>query len=190
MGAFIDNEGPGRLPASHAASYEACTRTNLVACSDLRTDVMEAFGLRYDIPKERQYLDYQKMLTNEQPDIVSVATQPEQRSEIVIFAAKHGIRAIYAEKPMASSLQEADLMVKTIEENNVVLNLGTNRRCDPRFDNMKEIIEGGMLGPLQSIIVFDSGTLFNMASHWFDLILRLNSDRPVSWVQALSLIHI
>jgi len=79
MGAFIDNEGPGRLPASHAAGYEACTRTNLVACSDLRTDVMEAFGLRYGIPKERQYLDYQKMLTDEQPDIVSVATQPEQR---------------------------------------------------------------------------------------------------------------
>ena len=145
---------------------------------------MEAFGLRYGIPKERQYLDYQKMLTDEQPDIVSVATQPEQRSEIVIFASEHGVRAIYAEKAMASSLQEADLMVKTIKENNVVFNLGTNRRWDPKFDKMKEIIDSGILGPLQTIIVFDNGTLFNMASHWFDLILRLNSDRPVSWVQA------
>ena len=189
MGAFVDNEGPGRLPSSHAAGYEACDRTDLVACSDLRTDVMEAFGKRYNVPKERQYLDYQEMLAEQRPDIVSVATQPEQRAEIVIYAVEHGVRAVYAEKAMAASLQEADAMVEAVERNGAAFNLGTNRRWDPRYDKMKEIIDSGRLGPLQTIIVFDNGTLdngtlFNMSSHWFDLILRLNSDRPVAWVQA------
>ena len=184
MGAFVDNEGPGRLPSSHAAGYEACDRTDLVACSDLRAEVMEAFGKRYDVPKERQYLDYQKMLAEQRPDIVSVATQPEQRAEIVIHAVEHGVRAVYAEKAMAASLQEADAMVEAVERNGVAFNLGTNRRWDPRFDKMKEIIDTGRLGPLQTLIVFDSATLFNMSSHWFDLILWLNSDQPVAWVQA------
>ena len=184
MGAFIDNEGPGRLPSSHAAGYEACDRTDLVACSDLRTDVMEAFGKRYNVPKERQYLDYQEMLAEQRPDIVSVATQPEQRAEIVIYAVEHGVRAVYAEKAMAASLQEADAMIEAVERNGVAFNLGTNRRWDPRYDKIKEIIDSGRLGPLQTIIIFDNGTLFNMSSHWFDLVLRLNSDRPVAWVQA------
>ena len=40
MGAFIDNEvSADRYPYSHAAGYEACDRTELVACSDLRPDV-------------------------------------------------------------------------------------------------------------------------------------------------------
>ena len=55
MGAFIDNEVPKeRGPYSHAAGYEACDRTTMVACSDLREEVMEQVGLRYDVPKEKQ----------------------------------------------------------------------------------------------------------------------------------------
>ena len=47
IGGFIDNEiAPSGqisypLPWSHAACYEACDRTDLVACADLREDVDE-----------------------------------------------------------------------------------------------------------------------------------------------------
>jgi len=55
MGAFIDNEVVGyaavHLPYSHAAGYAACTRTEIVACADLREDVMEKFGETYGVPK-------------------------------------------------------------------------------------------------------------------------------------------
>ena len=48
IGAFIDNEVIGRpdilLPYSHAAGYEACERTDLVAGADLRPDVGAAGG--------------------------------------------------------------------------------------------------------------------------------------------------
>ena len=54
MGAFIDNEVGSGLAYSHAAGYEACSRTDLVACSDVREDVMAKAGERYGIPKERQ----------------------------------------------------------------------------------------------------------------------------------------
>ena len=185
MGAFIDNEvPPARRPYSHAAGYEACERTDMAACSDLRPEVMEQVGRRYGVPADRQYTDYRQMIEAEKPEILSVATQPEQRREVVVFAAAHGVRAIYAEKAFAASLEDADAMVEACEANGVVLNMGTNRRWDPGFDCMKEVIDGGRLGRLQSLVLHSTGTLFNSASHGFDLLLRLNSDRPVAWVQA------
>ena len=86
MGAFIDNEvvgAPGHVPPySHTAVFYASERTDLVACSDLRPEVMAEVGQQYDIPVERQYTDYKEMIDREQLDIVSVATQPE-RAQIV-----------------------------------------------------------------------------------------------------------
>ena len=132
MGAFIDNEvPPPRRPYSHAAGYEACERTDMVACSDLRPEVMEQVGRRYGVPADRQYTDYRQMIEAEKPEILSVATQPEQRREVVVFAAAHGVRAIYAEKAFSASLADADAMVEACEAHGVVLNMGTNRRWDP-----------------------------------------------------------
>lgn len=186
MGAFIDNEVPDyeaiRLPYSHAAGFFAEERTALIACADLRQDVMAHFGNRYNVPTSNQYTDYREMLEKEQPDIVSVATQPEHRAEIVIYAANHGAKAIYAEKAMASSMDEAAAMVSAVEANNVAFNLGTNRRWHTGFDKMKAVIDSGDLGELRTLIIYSNGTLFNTASHNFDLVLHLNSDAPAKWV--------
>ena len=184
MGAFIDNEVPvERAPYSHAAGYEACERTEMVACSDTRPEVMERVGERYGVPVEKQYTDYREMIDWEQPDIVSVATQPEQRAEIVVYAAEHGAKAIYAEKAMAASMSDADAMVEAVERNNVLFHLGTNRRWDVGYDAMVEVIESGRIGKLKSVVSHTTGTLFNTASHIFDLLMRLNGDQPASWVQ-------
>jgi len=188
MGAFIDNEVTDyqaiRLPYSHAAGFYADDRIDLIACSDLRPAVMAQFGNRYDVPIDQQYTDYREMIEKEQPDIVSVATQPEQRAEIVIYAAEHGAKAIYAEKAMAASMDEAGAMVEAVERNGAFFNLGTNRRWHTGFDKMKEIIDSGELGRLRTLIIYSNGTLFNTASHNFDLILRLNSDHKAEWVSA------
>ncbi len=187
MGGFIDNEVVGysriALPYSHAAGYTTCDRTDLVACADLRTDVMAEFGKLHGVPAAGQYTDYREMLANEDLDIVSVATQPEPRAAIVVDCADSGVKAIYAEKAMAASMADADAMVEAVERNGAILNLGTNRRYDTKYDRMKEIIDSGELGDLQHIIIYNVGTLFNTGSHFLDLVLRLNDDAPAEWVQ-------
>ncbi len=187
MGAFIDNEQRGtsrfRQPYSHAAGYEACDRTVLAACSDLRPEVLEQAGKRYGVSSEHLYTDYQEMIDREQPDIVSVATQPEQRAEIVIYAAGHGAKAVYAEKAMAASMSDARAMVEAVERHGVAFNLGTNRRWETAYDTMKELIEDGSIGELRSIILYNNGHLFNAASHSLDLALRLSGDVPARSVQ-------
>jgi predicted dehydrogenase len=188
MGAFIDNEVIGSpstlLPYSHAAGYEASARTDLVAGSDLRLDVLEQFGTRYEVAPEHLYTDYREMIRREQPDIVSIATQPEQRAEVMLFAIENGVKALYPEKPFCASMDEAKRVVEAVEKNGVVLNMGTNRRWHPGFHAMRRAIESGELGGLNTLISYSSGTLFNMSSHWFDLFLFLAGDPPVAWVQA------
>ena len=187
MGAFIDNEMPPdnhRQPYSHGAGYTACDRTDLIALSDVRRGVMDQAGIRYNVPQAKHYLDYNEMIEKEKPDIVSVATQPEQRADIVIYAAEHGVRAIYAEKALSASLEEADAMREAIERNKVLFNMGTNRRWHIGYDTMIEVIRNGRLGALKTGISHMTGTLFNTPSHISDLLFRLNEDNPVVWAQA------
>ena len=186
MGAFIDNEvvgAPGHVPPyAHTAVFYACPRTDLIACSDIRPEVMEEVGRQFDIPKERQYTDYRELIDRERPDIVSVATQPEHRAEIVIYAVENGAKAIYAEKALSASMAEADAILEACERNGAVLNLGTQRRWHPGFVKMREVIESGRIGDLKTV-VFSGSSLFNGASHHYDNLLYLNGDARATWVQ-------
>ena len=186
MGAFIDNESsnPKLSPYSHAAGYIKCERTDLIACSDIRTDVMKIAGDTYNIQEKNQYTDYKKMILETKPDIVSVATQPEQRAEVVIFAANNGAKAIYAEKAMSASIEDCYEMYDACIKNNVSFNLGTNRRYDSGFNSMTNLIKEESLGKLKTLVAYCTGSLFNMGSHNFDLLLKLNSESKVTSVTA------
>ena len=187
MGAFIDNEFvglPGRYaPHSHAAGYAAHDRTDLVAGVDMRPDVLAQFGQRYGVAESHLYTDYREMLAKEQPDILSVATQPEQRAEIAIYAAEHGVKALYCEKALCASLQEADAIVAAVERHGVVFNMGTNRRWHPGYAKMRDLIASGDLGKLELLLIYNNSALFNSSSHNFDLMQFLNGDEPVIWAQ-------
>lgn len=186
MGAFIDHEVvglPGHVPPyAHTAVFYACDRTDLVACSDIRPEVMEEVGRQFDIPKAGQYTDYMELIEKEKPDIVSVATQPEHRAEIIIHAVEHGAKAIYAEKALCASMAEADAIVEACERNGAVLNIGTQRRWAPGFVKMRDVIASGRLGALKTVILSGS-TLFNGASHMYDNLLYLNGDARAKSVQ-------
>jgi len=188
MGAFIDNEVAGRpnanLPYSHAAGYEACDRTELVAGSDMRPEVLEQFGNRYGVGPAHQYTDFRELIVKEQPDILSIATQPHHRTEVALFAIEHGVRALYVEKPLCASMAEAEALRAAVTEHNVILNMGTNRRWHPGFAVMREAIASGAYGKLVTLATFHRATLFNTQSHWIDTLRLLNGDAPAEWAQA------
>lgn len=188
MGAFIDNEVAGNasvaLPYSHAAGYEACPRTDLIAGSDVRQDVLDRFGQRYGVAQAHRYIDYRALLSTERPEIVSIATQPEPRAEIILDAVEAGVRALYVEKPLCASVNEAYRIRDAVRANSVALNMGTNRRWQPGFHAMRTAIDGGAIGTLRTIVVYATGTLFNTTSHWFDVTQYLASDAPPVWTHA------
>lgn len=188
MGAFIDNEVAGNasvaLPYSHAAGYEACPRTHLIAGSDVRQDVLDQFGERYGVAQAHRYIDYRALLSTERPEIVSIATQPEQRAEIILDAVEAGVRALYVEKPLCASVNEAYRIRDAVRANSVALNMGTNRRWQPGFHSMRMAIESGAIGTLRTVVVYATGTLFNTTSHWFDITQYLAGDAAPVWAHA------
>ena len=187
MGAWIDNEVAGGttvLPYSHAAGYEACDRTELIAGSDMRPEILVKFGERYGVAPEHHYTDYQEMILTERPDILSIATQPQDRAEVALFAIEHGVKALYVEKPLCASMAEASAIKAAVEKNGIVLNMGTNRRWSTGFNAMKAEIDSGKHGKLGALAINHRATVFNTDSHWVDTLRFLNSDAPALWAQA------
>ncbi|MFC1717917.1 Gfo/Idh/MocA family protein [Candidatus Poribacteria bacterium] len=185
MGGTIDEEvrgtPHGALPYSHAAGYTACERTTIVAAADIVEEKAKYVCSKWDIPK--LYTDYREMIEKEKPDIVSVATRPGDHAEITIFAAEHGVKGVYCDKPLCASMEEADAMYDACEQYGVKFNLGTQRRFSPGYIKMREIMESGEIGERRSVIAYSGGGALWTYTHAADMLLFLASDSDVEYVQ-------
>ena len=91
------------------------------------------------------YTDYLKMFQHEQLDAVVIATPPNTHTEIAIAAAKRGIHVLL-EKPMATGTRECDEIINAVNENHTLLTLSHEKRFNPGFEEIKKIIDDGVLG--------------------------------------------
>ena len=188
MGATIDDEVKDRphsnlwMPYSHAAGYVAVENTELVAVSDVVQEKVDAILKRYDVPSG--YTDYQEMIEKEKPDIVSIATRPGTHAEMTVFAAQHGVKGIYCEKPLCCSMREADVMVEACEKYGVKFNYGTQRRYVSLYHRMRELMAIGELGNVQCVIAeCGSGASQWTHTHTADMIMCLAGDPEIEFVQ-------
>ena len=164
-------------PTTHAGCYDLVEKTQIVAASDQVEERLQAFGRKWNV--ERLYSSYEEMLDNEELDIVSVCTHPIPRRDITVKAASSGVKAIYCEKPMATSLREAEEMIAACDENNVKLSINHTRRWDWQYRKAKELIDSGEIGQLQGITLHYGGGLANMGTHFFDMLRSFAGD--VAW---------
>ncbi|MGN6360731.1 MAG: Gfo/Idh/MocA family protein [Thermomicrobiales bacterium] len=173
---------PGMIfPYSHAGTYETCERTTIVAAADVLPDKLQEFCTRWEVP--HAYSDYRELIERERPDIISVTTRPAAHRDIVVFAAEHGVRAIWCEKPLCCSMAEADEMVAACQQHGVKFNLGANRRYGPFYHQVRTLIESGAIGELRSVACYAAGSLLWSHSHATDLLLLLAGDPAVEYVQ-------
>ena len=169
------------FPYSHAGTYQACGRTRLVAAADVVEDKLREFRARWDIPQG--YTDYREMIERERPEIISVTTRPATHREIVVFAAEHGVKGIWCEKPLCCSMAEADAMVEACEKHGVAFNLGANRRYGPLYRRLRALIEEGVVGELRAIVSYGASSALWGHTHTSDLLLMLAGDPAVDYVQ-------
>lgn len=149
MGSLLEDDPLRGKPASHAGAFAAHPKTTIAAGCDINPENLEKFGERWGT--RRLYSCYREMIGRERPDIVSVATWTESHAEIVIHAAESGVRGIYCEKPIALATPEAKEMIRACEENGAALVIGHERRWDPRFRVIRDMLSAGRLGALRSI---------------------------------------
>jgi len=186
MGATIDDEVRGRpnaqLPYSHAAGYEAADGIELRAVADLDDERREAARERYGVA--RGYSDYREMIETEAPDVLSVATRPGTHAEMVTFAAEHGVPAIYCEKPLARSVEEAERIADACRASDVTFNLGVNRRFTPLYRTIRALVREGAVGSRRALIAQCGGGALWSLSHAADMLCFLAGDGDVRYVQA------
>ncbi|GAE36387.1 Gfo/Idh/MocA family protein [Halalkalibacter akibai] len=126
----------------HIPEYAANPNVEFVAFCDFNKELASEYA---EIYGANAYTDYEELLANEQVDAVSVCTQNVDHAKVSIAAANSGAHVL-CEKPMATSLEEAEAMIKAAYENKVYLMIGHNQRLMPPHVKAKEILDSGKLG--------------------------------------------
>ena len=125
------------------------------------------------------------MLEREQPDILSICTTAKPRARILLDAveigAARGLKAIWAEKPIAISLAEADEMVAACQRAGIALAIGCSRAWNPMYNRMRELIDEGELGDLLQVTGYGQAGVSHNGSHLLTTVNRLATGR-VQWV--------
>jgi predicted dehydrogenase len=97
----------------------------------------------------RAYEDFHEMLEKQNPQVVFIATPEPIHREPAIAAAKYGAQ-IFLEKPMATSLQDADAIIKACEEARVNLMIGYILRFEISYAMIQSAIAEGSIGKFMS----------------------------------------
>ncbi|MDP7278352.1 MAG: Gfo/Idh/MocA family oxidoreductase [Candidatus Poribacteria bacterium] len=173
--------GCGGISHMHTTRYLAEQRTEVIAISDIDEDRLKAYGEQYNI--EQTYTNYIEMLETADLDIVSVCTRPKFHAPLVIESAKHGIKAILSEKPMAENLGQAREMVESCQQHDVKLAIDHQLRFNAPYVVAKQLIKEGKIGEVFRVhAVCGGGDLKDNATHTVDLMRYILGDLPVEWV--------
>ena len=174
----------GRRGLYHAACYEGIENMKIAALCEKDKNLLDEGAKKLGVPG---YSDYEEMLEKEKPDIVHAVTSPViKRSVWVEAAARHNVKALVIEKPIAltpSELAELDAIIK---KTNLKVIVNMQRRYMPFNVKFKELIDAGQLGDIH----FFRGNcetiwgVVDIATHLIDCMLYMMNDSQPSGVWA------
>ncbi|MBT3297541.1 Gfo/Idh/MocA family oxidoreductase [archaeon] len=180
IGCGFDEDPKRKQVSTHAGAYFFNSNIDLVALSDVNEDFLKKYSQRFSVPNT--YTNYKDMLEIEKPDIISICTWNETHHEIVKVAVENGVKAIFCEKPISNSLDNAKGMINFCQERGVILMIDHQRRFDYTHQNIKNFIKEGKLGRIQQASFYYTAGIANTGSHMFDLLRFFFGD--VGWIQA------
>lgn len=127
---------PGMLQADNCELYAIAGRNEAKA---------ESFKTEFGFKKA--YVGYDALLADSEVKAVYIPLPNSLHCEWVIKALKAG-KHVLCEKPMALSVDEARLMYKTAEENNVILMEAFAYLHSPYVQSLKDDIASGIIGDI------------------------------------------
>jgi len=140
--------GTGGISGSHIDAYrrfqEEC---EVVALCDIVPGKAAAKGAACGLATARVYERAEEMLSQEDLDLVSIATPPSAHAEPAISALRAGVDVL-VEKPMAPSLEECDAMIAAANENDRILSVIAQNRFRNDMGTLKEVLDSGLVGPI------------------------------------------
>lgn len=169
---------------SHAEAITVCPDTDLIAVVDVDRTALEKCGERWNVAA--RYTTVAEMLAGAKPDIVSVATPTATHHAVLmeLISSDNRPRAILCEKPLSSSLDEAEQVVALARSSGVLLVVMHMRRYASNMRRLRDFLRSGGIGELRNVSGWlTKGTVHN-GTHWFDLLRYLVSE--VEWVHGIN----
>ncbi|EMO53483.1 Gfo/Idh/MocA family protein [Leptospira noguchii] len=187
--------GCGRISVRHSdlLGNNVIQNARLAAVCDIDLKKAEILGKKYNVPV---YSDMHEMMRKEDIDVAVVLTPSGFHAEHVIQIAKYN-KHIIVEKPMALTLEDADLMIQACDESGCKLFVVKQNRFNVPVLKLREALNAKRFGKLvmgtirvrwcrdqryynqdswRGTWAFDGGVLTNQASHHIDLLEWMMGD--------------
>jgi myo-inositol 2-dehydrogenase/D-chiro-inositol 1-dehydrogenase len=180
--------GAGRIGRIHAANIAAHRAARLKYVVDVdataAADVAAAAGATV--------VDTAAVIRDADVDALLVASPTDTHAGLIEAGAGAG-KAILCEKPVDLDVARARTAVAAAERAGILLAIGFNRRYDPSFRRLRQGIDAGEIGDVESVLIVSrdpapppvayvrrSGGLFrDMTIHDLDMARWLLGDEPV-----------
>jgi myo-inositol 2-dehydrogenase/D-chiro-inositol 1-dehydrogenase len=188
--------GAGRIGTLHAEHLAyRIPEANLVAVADVFAEAAQRCAGRFGIPTATA--DPRDLLADGNIDAVVICSSTDTHAQLIVDAAAAG-KHIFCEKPIDHDLGRIDQALQSVASAGVKLQIGFNRRFDPNFRRVRELVAEGKVGtphilritsrdpapPPISYIAVSGGIFMDMTIHDFDM-ARYLMDSEVEEVYAV-----
>jgi myo-inositol 2-dehydrogenase/D-chiro-inositol 1-dehydrogenase len=173
--------GAGRIGKLHAENLAyRIPDANLLAVSDISLDAARECAARLGIPTAVE--DHRVLLENDDIEAIAICSSTDTHAQLIEEAAAAG-KHIFCEKPIDLNLARIDRALQAVEKAGVKLQIGFNRRFDPNFRRVRDVVAQGKIGaphilritsrdpapPPISYIRVSGGIFLDMTIHDFDM---------------------
>jgi predicted dehydrogenase len=166
--------GVGHLGQHHARVYTELLGAHLVGVVDQNESRAAAIGENLGVPWFTEIDDF---IERAAPEAVSVVVPTSMHFEIARKALKNGIHVLI-EKPVTTTVNEAEQLLRIAAESDLVLQVGHIERFNSAVQYISKIVheplflQSRRLGPY-SPRISDVGVVLDLMIHDIDIILSL-----------------
>jgi myo-inositol 2-dehydrogenase / D-chiro-inositol 1-dehydrogenase len=180
--------GCGRIGRIHAENL--ATRipgARLAAVADIVGGCAQEVADQFHVPKATG--DYHELLADRAIEAVAICSSTDTHSRIIQEAAAAG-KQIFCEKPIDYDLARIDAALSAVKKAAVTFQIGFNRRFDPSFAKVRQLVAAGGIGqphiiritsrdpepPTLDYIKVSGGMFLDMTIHDFDMVRFLSGS--------------
>ena len=168
--------GRSDFSLSHAAAFRHAAGARLVGFCDADLARAQQASRAWDVGPA--FDDAATLCAATRPDLVVVATPSAVRSAVIGPVLAAGVRALVIEKPLATTLREAQALAQQLAAHGATAQINYLRHWDPAMQALRERIAAGDLGRVQRLFGLYGKGLANNGSHLIDLAGLLCGARP------------
>ncbi len=149
--------GLGVWGEAHLEAYSSTPQARLVAVCDLNEELLRERVEKYH--PDFSTTDYRELLAREDVEAVSVVTPDFLHREIALAAIEAG-KHVILEKPMATSVEDAEAIAGAAERAGVKVMVDFHNRWNPAMVAARQAIASGEMGEPQMASIRLNDTLY------------------------------